>query len=457
MRSTSPESAFPNGGADVFSPSPQDFRTRFSFRALALPLLVYAVGVLIFTAWSYNRKRQDILSGIDKRLLQTAQTVRFILPPDFHDRAVSADAVSRTEDMKNLTALTQFAKSVDVTFLRSLVFHDSSGILTSSNVTDEEITANRLPNYWDPFPAKDTPTLMPLLASGEPIISTLRQETRTYRSALIPEVSPSGNPYIAVASIDLEQVQAALYRQIPVSLMEGVFFLGLAGPLAIRLYHLISRHRTELAQALIEAEKAQLEMLRYQLNPHFLFNTLNSIQYLIPENPPLASKMVLMMANFCRASLFRRGEQWSTLDAEMRLVEEYLEIEKVRWGDTLLANVDTPAEARTYRLIPFLLQPLVENAVKYGQMAEVTPLQIRVCGFPQESELVLEVRNTGHWIEAGDHPPGKISTKVGLENLKKRLAKNYGSRARLERESREGWVIMRLIVPVIEKEEAPHV
>jgi LytS/YehU family sensor histidine kinase len=223
----------------------------------------------------------------------------------------------------------------------------------------------------------------------------------------------------------------------------------LATPLMLAFNRARTRHFSELHEARMQAEKAQLEMLRYQLNPHFLFNTLNSVHTLIGENSTQAQEMIHSLADFCRASLYRRGEEFSRVRQELELVKNYLEIEKVRWGEELQFSVHCPEAMLDEGIPAFLFQPLVENAVKYGQLSDSSPLQVRVEVASGGEELELSVSNTGRWFSREDVRPANHSLGVGLENLKRRLERLVPTFSGMKFVEKEGWVRVTVRIPKI--------
>ena len=211
-----------------------------------------------------------------------------------------------------------------------------------------------------------------------------------------------------------------------------------------------ARREAEQARSrLIEAEKlvaqAQLRMLRLQMNPHFLFNTLNSIDALVTQDPAGAQRMVRLLAAFCRASLLVKEDGMSTVGDEMNLIDQYLAIEKVRWGDALRVEFAVQAEVEDVSIPAFVLQPLVGNAIKYGQLSGADPLCVRVSAGRRDGRVVLEVDNRGRWFSAGERPV-EASTGVGMLNVEQRLRNLYGSRFRFDKLEEDGWVKVRIVL-----------
>src|SRR5262245_30627641 len=190
------------------------------------------------------------------------------------------------------------------------------------------------------------------------------------------------------------------------------------------------RERVLRSEAL--AQQARLRMLRYQLNPHFLFNALNSIGALAGEAPHRIQRMVGELSGFLRYSLLDPERLEVPLGEEIRAVAQYLEVEKVRFEDDLDVHVDVDPAAAA-RVVPaFLVLPLVENAIKHGRRTSPLPLRIHVDARIEADALLIEVQNTGRWVEAGASSEGSAGTGTGLRNLRERLAVHYPGRHRFD-------------------------
>jgi hypothetical protein len=183
------------------------------------------------------------------------------------------------------------------------------------------------------------------------------------------------------------------------------------------------RHAAELA---VQAQEAQVRALRYQVNPHFLFNTLNAIAALIRDAPARAEEMVVRLSDFFRRSLAVNPMEDVTLAQEVDLQRLYLEIERTRFPDRLRFDValgDGSAEARVPAL---LLQPLVENAVKHGVARSEGPTCIRIRARLDGPELEIVVENDAK--ASGASSRGET---VGLRNVADRLRSRFGDEASL--------------------------
>jgi len=196
---------------------------------------------------------------------------------------------------------------------------------------------------------------------------------------------------------------------------------------AIKSYRIFQEVRESALKSAAMAHEAQLKMLRYQLNPHFLFNTLNAISTLVLEqNTELANRMVTKLSSFLRYSLDNDPMQRITLEQELQALQLYLDIEKVRFEERLSLHIDVEESAKNALIPSLLLQPLIENAVKYG-VARVEGIgHLRISAKVFAGELLIEVSDDGPGCELVDnHIPD--SHGVGLRNTRERLATLYGT------------------------------
>ncbi|THD62431.1 histidine kinase [Phenylobacterium sp.] len=180
------------------------------------------------------------------------------------------------------------------------------------------------------------------------------------------------------------------------------------------------------AQAL--AAESQNQMLRYQINPHFLFNTLNALSSLILQKDfDRAERMVLSLSNFLRASLEKTPGDKVTLADELTAQRQYLAIEQERFGDRLVLVEATPADLRDALVPGLILQPLIENAVKYGVARTTRPVRVEIGAALGEHGLVVTVRDDA----VPDIAKAPTTLGVGLANVRRRLEVLYGEAGRL--------------------------
>ncbi|HEX9368386.1 MAG TPA: histidine kinase, partial [Vicinamibacterales bacterium] len=203
---------------------------------------------------------------------------------------------------------------------------------------------------------------------------------------------------------------------------------------AIRITN--ERYDRELREQELEklTTEAELRTLRAQVNPHFLFNALTTIGHLIQVAPPRALETLMRLTSLLRAVLRSEGE-FTTLGREMEVIAAYLDIERARFEWRLRATLDVPARLANLRVPPLVLQPIVENAVKHGISPQRDGGDVRVSarierGEDGASQLILVVSDTGAGAAPDDLQRGR-QMGVGLRNVERRLACQYGDAASL--------------------------
>jgi hypothetical protein len=188
------------------------------------------------------------------------------------------------------------------------------------------------------------------------------------------------------------------------------------------------------------ASEAELRALRAQINPHFLFNALTTIGYLIQTAPPRALDTLMRLTALLRSVLRSEGE-FTTLGRELELIESYLDIERARFERRLRVRIDVPMALRSLRVPPLLLQPVVENAVKHGIAPQLRGGNLAVTAHLESERdarvLVLVVHDTGVGVGPLDLEAGR-AVGVGLSNIERRLTCQYGAAASLSIESAPG-------------------
>ena len=228
--------------------------------------------------------------------------------------------------------------------------------------------------------------------------------------------------------------------------IHGLLLLGLSlVRLGLQYSTALREQREQALRAVADARDAQLRMLAYQLNPHFLFNTLNSIRALINEDRGRARDMVTALSGYLRYALVERPLHVALLEEEVHSVRGYLAIEAVRFEERLDARMEIDPAALGCEVPAFLLNPLVENALKHGAGSPGGPLVLRVqARRVRPDRLRVVVENTGTW--AGGQAPasaaadGGLPGGVGLANVRARLAALHPTEHRIEIQESDGWV-----------------
>ncbi|MEP6785031.1 MAG: histidine kinase [Sphingomonadales bacterium] len=217
----------------------------------------------------------------------------------------------------------------------------------------------------------------------------------------------------------------------------GALYLALANATAVRD---AERREAELRRA---AKAAELRSLRYQVNPHFLFNTLNSLSALVLTGKTAAAEqMIQSIATFYRTSLTGDATVDVPLSDEVRLQELYLEVEGVRFPTRLKTQIDVP-DALAGACVPgLILQPLVENAVKHAVAATTRPVTIRIAARTTDTMLLLTVIDDGPGTSSNDEGCG-----IGLTNVRDRLRARFGEAATMDISSHAGFAVT-LTMPI---------
>ncbi|MGQ0589703.1 MAG: sensor histidine kinase [Sphingosinicella sp.] len=198
-----------------------------------------------------------------------------------------------------------------------------------------------------------------------------------------------------------------------------------------------------------EAQEAQLRALRYQINPHFLFNTLNSLSSLImSQKTEVAERMLMNLSTFFRATLSADPTADVPLEEEIKLQRLYLDIEQIRFPKRLSVEVEVPDNLLLARVPILILQPIVENAVKYGVAKSRKPVTVRIQAYEEAGRLHIKVKDDGEAAPPGNGEDG--GTGVGLANVCDRLTARYGAKAGcLYGADPDGGYTVHLFMPVV--------
>ena len=210
------------------------------------------------------------------------------------------------------------------------------------------------------------------------------------------------------------------------------------------LTHLIlqtAKQRDTAHKAETLAKDVQLKMLRYQINPHFLFNVLNSIYTLIDENTEKAKKLVIDMSEYYRYTL-NKQQQNIPIEKEVESIMKYLEIQKTRFEEEFEYEISVDEASKPILIPSFIIHLLIENAVKYGTKTMKQRLIIRLSTILKDNKLLISVSNTGKLVNPVlSSDKNSNGTSNGIDNLKNRLGLYYNDQYSFSLKEDEGWVL----------------
>jgi hypothetical protein len=204
-----------------------------------------------------------------------------------------------------------------------------------------------------------------------------------------------------------------IYMLLWVYLVWSILYFGL------KFWVNMVEEKIRAGKADADTRRAQLQMLRYQINPHFLFNTLNSIKALMRRETVVAENMITEFSEFLRYSLRHNDKTFISLEEEIEIVKKYLLLEKIRFEKRLVYSFENTAESLKVLVLCFLLQPFVENAIKHGLKSSPSGIDLYIRSFIKNDELHLEIENSGRWITESDE------SGTGIRNVTDRLATAY--------------------------------
>jgi len=239
-------------------------------------------------------------------------------------------------------------------------------------------------------------------------------------------------------------LRSSLAVAIVIALVIGVskyFYEGLKHRLEVATRQLQIKELEEERSRKLAAE-ARLSSLESRIHPHFLFNTLNSISSLIQEDPVLAERLVERLAALLRFSLDSNQASTVPLSRELKIVTDYLEIEKARFGDKLKYTIDVPSDLQAVEVPPLAVQTLVENSLKHVVAARREGGEVCVQARTAGGRVTIEVRDDGPGFTAAS-----IKAGHGLDNLQSRLTALFDDRAALNLTSSEGQTVVTISLP----------
>ncbi|MGH9935082.1 MAG: sensor histidine kinase [Blastocatellia bacterium] len=244
--------------------------------------------------------------------------------------------------------------------------------------------------------------------------------------------------------LDPASAQRYPVLQLPSTLFTYYAILGAI--YAFDYYRKYRAHELKASQLEARLAQAQLQALKMQLHPHFLFNTLHAISSLMRRDVEAAERMITQLSDLLRLTLENVGAQETPLRQELEFLERYLEIEQTRFRDRLRVKMEIEPETLDARVPNLILQPLVENAVRHGIAPRAAPGLIEISAKRNENKLELQIRDDG--VGVPDENRTRIKEGVGLANTRARLEQLYGADYRFDLSNHDkGGLVVSLTIP----------
>jgi two-component system LytT family sensor kinase len=322
---------------------------------------------------------------------------------------------------------------------QSLLFYFAYGSFINLSIIDSLVSLLIYSgiglSLWYPFSFFNTgttraPTLISnLVISGTIAIALWAISTKYIMLLVLPEQ----NNY-----------QAYWDSTFPYRIVTGVFIYGLIVLSYYLFISLTNLSEKNAKEAKLESlvKETELKMLRSQINPHFLFNSLNSISSLTVTDPEKARMMVVKLSDFMRYALSRKDEQPVSLQSELDNLRLYLDIEKVRFGDKLTTEENIETNCLDFKLPVMLLQPLYENAVKHGVYESTETVKIITTAKIIEGYMEIIIKNNYDTT-----PSLRKGTGTGLLNVSRRLELFYGNKASIKTTKENNIYTVTLYIP----------
>jgi hypothetical protein len=326
-----------------------------------------------------------------------------------------------------------------ITAVQLLLYYYAYGSFTSSAIPDGIISLAIYSgiglSLWYPFryfnatSSRNISVIANLVISGAISVTLWVLITKYFVLAILPKV----NDY-----------QAYWEATFPYRVGTGVFMYGLivlAYYLFVSLYNLSEKNAKE-ARLESLVKETELKMLRSQINPHFLFNSLNSVSSLTITDPEKAREMVIKLSEFMRYALSKKDEQPVSLRSELENLRLYLDIEKVRFGDRLYTEENIEEKCLDIKMPVMILQPLYENAIKHGVYESTECVRIKTKVSCNNGYLEIVISN--NYDQA---PSSAKGTGTGLINVSRRLDLFYGNNSSVKSTKENGIYTVSLFIP----------
>lgn len=226
----------------------------------------------------------------------------------------------------------------------------------------------------------------------------------------------------------------------------GIFILlalWCASYFIINLFYRWKLEREDKERALYNALKAKMEALKNQINPHFLFNSLNSISALVDEDPSRAQLIIYELASFLRYTLTYKESSRIELKKEISFIKHYIYIQSIRFEQNLEFYINIDPRTETLMVPPAILYPIVENAVKHGMESSELPLKVYITTYFEKDRVTISVKNSGKWVDSISE--NSSGTNTGIANVKERLNCEFDDKCSFEIISADEFVEVKLV------------
>lgn len=254
-------------------------------------------------------------------------------------------------------------------------------------------------------------------------------------------------PFIGSAS---EMTWFGMFKNVFINLDRqlAIYWLLLMMSHALNYYNSFRAGQLKASQLRTQLAQSQLEALKMQLHPHFLFNTLHSISALLNKDTDAARRMITRLGDFLRLTLENAGTQEVTLQEEMEFLHSYLEIERIRFRDRLTTSIEVEPDMLDVRVPNLILQPIVENAMRHAVATHAHAGRIEITAVARNGCLRIQVKDNGPGLALDQIPVNQKGKGVGLSNTKARLERLYGADHLLElANDPEGGLVVTLEIP----------
>lgn len=228
----------------------------------------------------------------------------------------------------------------------------------------------------------------------------------------------------------------------------GIYLLIAITSYAFSYYRRYREGQIRTLQLEAQLSQAQMQALKMQLNPHFLFNTLHSISALLHQDTQSARQMISRLGDFLRLTLENSGSQEVTLQQEMEFLSCYLEIERIRFQDRLVTRIDVSQQTLEAKVPNLILQPIVENAIRHGIAPRSSPGLIEIEANQRNGTLRIQIRDNGPGLSEHRTPENLFKKGLGLANTETRLERLYGAAHVFDlRNKPDGGLVVTLEIP----------